>query len=162
MTIPPLLDATHAAFIQRGVAIAPVVARWRRRPGSGACVRLPRLARPAAGQDLRARSRGAGAPCRGARDERRRRGVLRTGDRSHDSVRRATDASVVPMTATDSARLPAYADAMVAQMALCGFSEAYARTAWGMSPGELVAVTFTPVAAFVQTPGPRAGAPLAR
>jgi hypothetical protein len=161
MTIPPLLDATHAAFIQRGVAIAlssrdganvPVAAHAcgcrvspdRRRVR----IFVPVRAAQALLAAVRATSAVAAVFCEPATD----RTIQLKG----------TDASVVPMTATDSARLPAYADAMVAQMALCGFSEAYARTAWDMSPDELVAVTFTPVAAFVQTPGPRAGAPLAR
>ena len=43
-----------------------------------------------------------------------------------------------------------------------GFGEAFGRALVDCNPADLVAVAFTPKAAFRQTPGPNAGAPLER
>ena len=49
---------------------------------------------------------------------------------------------------------------MVAELGGNGISEALTRALLAGGDDELVAIEFTPVAAFVQTPGPDAGKPL--
>ena len=48
----------------------------------------------------------------------------------------------------------------VAELAALGYAEPLVRAFLWCDPAELVAVGFTPCAAFQQTPGPRAGLPL--
>lgn len=50
--------------------------------------------------------------------------------------------------------------AFVEDLSLIGFSEDFTRRYYDHAPDDLVVVVFTPDAAFVQTPGPNAGAPL--
>jgi hypothetical protein len=52
------------------------------------------------------------------------------------------------------------ADAFVAETTPLGYPEDVLRAVLWFDPKDLVAVNFTPVLAFLQTPGPRAGEPL--
>ena len=52
-------------------------------------------------------------------------------------------------------------ESFTAELAALRYDENVVRTALWFDPQALVAVAFTPCAAFQQTPGPRAGAPLA-
>ena len=72
------------------------------------------------------------------------------------------DATVGALAAGDLARAAAYADALVRDLQMLGFSEAFGRALVDCNSADLVAVAFTPKAAFRQTPGPNAGAPLER
>lgn len=56
----------------------------------------------------------------------------------------------------------AYADSFVADLCSFGYSEAFARTLVTAASENVVAITFTPEAAFDQTPGPHAGRSLGR
>lgn len=81
---------------------------------------------------------------------------------SHRTVQlKGVDARIEAATADDEASLVPYAAAMAARLAPSRVPEAYSRTLLSASPGDLVAVCFTPSQAFGQTPGPRAGMPLA-
>lgn len=51
--------------------------------------------------------------------------------------------------------------AMASELARAGFGGAFARQLLHLEPEHLVAVRFVPETAFDQTPGPKAGAPLA-
>jgi short subunit fatty acids transporter len=73
---------------------------------------------------------------------------------------KGTDAAVVPLTSEDPHLLAAYRSALAARVAPLGFTEAFIRTFLSVTPGDVVAIAFTPSAAFSQTPGPRAGSPL--
>ena len=70
------------------------------------------------------------------------------------------DAVVEPLADGDAALLAAYAEAMIPVYTAVDAPAAHARSVLGCPGGELVAISFTPAAAFVQTPGPRAGEPL--
>lgn len=161
MTTPPVLDEAHAAFIQRGVAIAAA----SRDAGNIASVGHACGCRVSADR-RRVTLFVAARASRALLDDVRTTGMIAAVFCEPSTNRtiqlKGLDAAVASLTAADTGVLPAYVESMVEQMALCGFSEAYARAAWGTSPEDLVAVTFTPTAAFVQTPGPRAGAPLQR
>jgi hypothetical protein len=67
---------------------------------------------------------------------------------------------VVSLAGDDPHRLVEYRERLAAQVAPLGYSELFVRTFLNVSPGDVVAIAFTPSAAFSQTPGPKAGAPL--
>ncbi len=73
---------------------------------------------------------------------------------------KGTDAAVVPLEADDPHLLAAYRQRMVAGIAPLGFTPEFVRTFMNVAPGDVVAVAFTPSAAYLQTPGPNAGARL--
>jgi hypothetical protein len=73
---------------------------------------------------------------------------------------KGTDAALEPLEADDAALMQRWTDGFVAELAALGHAEALVRAFLWCDPAELVAVGFTPRAAFQQTPGPRAGLPL--
>ena len=155
----PLLDEDNAAFIQRGVSIH-VASRGK--------TNVPSLARAIG--------------CRVSRDRRRvttfvpsaQAGALlddvgATGaiaavfsqPSTHRTIQlKAARAVVEPIAKADLRLIEAYRDAFVAEVSPMGFAEGTIRAFLACAPGDLVAVTFTPTAAFEQTPGPSAGTPL--
>jgi len=70
------------------------------------------------------------------------------------------DAGEVALGPGDREAMAAHLEYMIEEMALVGFSEAHARASFGIGDRQVAAIAFTPSAAFVQTPGPRAGARL--
>jgi hypothetical protein len=70
------------------------------------------------------------------------------------------DACVGPLAPGDLERIGAYVEAFVQELSSIGYAEAIGRTLLAFDPADVVAVSFTPDAAFRQTPGPDAGAPL--
>jgi hypothetical protein len=157
---PPLLDAANAAFVQGGVSI---VAASR----GAACV--PSI--------------GRAAGCRVSPDRRRvtlfiaasqapellsdlracgRIAVVFSQPSTHRSLQLKADDAVVRGPAGDEPALCArYLQAFHADIARLGHTEAQVRALLAYVDGDLVAIDFTPNAAFEQTPGPRAGTPLA-
>jgi len=71
------------------------------------------------------------------------------------------DALVAPLEAGDTATVDAYQRGFADEIASLGFAQNVADTMLGHARGDLVAVHFTPLAAFEQTPGPTAGQALA-
>ena len=71
------------------------------------------------------------------------------------------DATVGALAAGDLARVAAYADALVRDLRALGYAEEFGRALIAFDPADLVAVAFTPSAAFQQTPAPTP-APLER
>lgn len=67
------------------------------------------------------------------------------------------DASEVPLAPGDREAMAAHLEYMIEELALIGFAEAHARASFGIGERAVAAIAFTPSAAFVQTPGPRAG-----
>ena len=67
----------------------------------------------------------------------------------------------VERAADDDASIAArYADAFAAEVCPLGYTEQMMRALVWAPDGDFAAVTFSPSAAFDQTPGPRAGSPL--
>ncbi|WP_374666755.1 GAF domain-containing protein [Ramlibacter sp.] len=66
-----------------------------------------------------------------------------------------------PATADDEPALATYLASMEVEIQAVGLTSAIARAMLSHQLADLVAVSFTPEEAFDQTPGPRAGAPLA-
>jgi hypothetical protein len=82
---------------------------------------------------------------------------------THQTIQvKGDDATVGALDDGDLARIAAYADALVRDLQALGYTEAFGRALLDFEPADLVAVAFTPKAAFLQTPGPGAGAPLGR
>jgi hypothetical protein len=74
---------------------------------------------------------------------------------------KGADAVLEPASDADRALALRWSEAFVAGLGALGYDETLVRAAVWCEPRALVAVGFTPCAAFQQTPGPRAGAPLA-
>jgi hypothetical protein len=70
---------------------------------------------------------------------------------------KGADAALGPLAPGDPALIEANRVALVKDMGPIGYDEAFARTLLAYEPADLVAATFTPTAAFAQTPGPQAG-----
>jgi hypothetical protein len=157
----PLLDEEHAAFLQGGVSMLAA----SRDPANA-----PKLARALG--------------CRVAPDRRRvtvflaayqaaevlaairTTGTIAVGfnlPSTHRSLQlKGTDAVVSALEPGDLEIAARYVAAFVADIRLLGYEERLGRALLAFEPAELVAVGFTPSLAFVQTPGPRAGARLER
>ncbi|HWQ94955.1 MAG TPA: hypothetical protein VN418_05600 [Gammaproteobacteria bacterium] len=77
---------------------------------------------------------------------------------THESIQlKGTDAVIGPLQEGDDALMTAHLDQFVADLGSIGYSEAFARRVIPDRSGEIVAVAFTPLAVFQQTPGPDAG-----
>ncbi len=156
---PPILDAASAAFVQGGVSIVAASRNAGLVPSIGratGCRVAPNRTRvtllvaasqaPELVADLRACGRIA---------------VVFSRPSTHRTLQlKADDAVVRPPTAAEAGLVGPYVAAFHADIALIGHTEAEARTLLAGVDGDLVAVDFTPCAAFEQTPGPNAGAPL--
>ena len=71
------------------------------------------------------------------------------------------DAVIGPLEEGDWPVIGAHADAAVAELGPLGYSESWIRKVFEATPAQVQAIRFTVSSAFAQTPGPRAGAPLA-
>src|SRR4030095_9979390 len=67
------------------------------------------------------------------------------------------DALVTRARSADGQLSKANADAFVADVIRVGYPEELIRALLSSDAADLMAITFTPIAAFLQTPGPRAG-----
>jgi len=72
------------------------------------------------------------------------------------------DVRVEVPTADDLALLAPYADDFATELAAIGIEQEKARALIAADPGDVVAVRFSPQEIYDQTPGPKAGAALAR
>jgi len=157
----PTFDEAHAAFMASGVSVhvasrgpanVPSVAR-----GLGCRIapdrsRVTIFLSAAQASDLLADLRTSRAAA-----------AVFSKPSTHETIQiKGDDATVGALAEGDLACIPAYADALVRDLQSLGYSEAFGRALVDCDPADLVAVAFTPQAAFQQTPGPNAGAPLGR
>jgi len=70
---------------------------------------------------------------------------------------KGSDAVVESLQDGDEALAQAYLEGFIDEIGAIGFPRHVAEAILGHPPGDLVAVSFTPSAAFEQTPGPQAG-----
>lgn len=152
-----LLDADHIAFIQGPVSIIAA---------SGDADGLPQLVR-ACGCRIDAdrvvillAASHAGALLGDLRANRRIAVVFSRPTTYRTLQLKADDAEVMALAVDDPALATRYRAVMVTELAPLGHSEAFVSALLGVGVADLVAVGFTPTAAFSQTPGPGAGAPL--
>jgi hypothetical protein len=158
---PPLLDADHAAFITSGVSIIAAAADADYVPS------IERALGCKVSSDRRRVTVFLSLPSAHALlDDLRRSGrvaVVFTHPPTHRTIQlKGDDAATVALTAADRRTVAAYAETMVRVISPLGHADDVVRAMLACPPEELTAIAFTPAAAFVQTPGPRAGAPLAR
>ena len=73
---------------------------------------------------------------------------------------KADDARVRAVTSDEAAIVATYVEAFGREIASLGHTDVQARTLFAFRADDLVAIDFTPNAAFEQTPGPKAGSPL--
>jgi hypothetical protein len=84
--------------------------------------------------------------------------VVFTQPSTHRTIQlKGTDATLGPLEPGGTALIDANIDALVKDVGPLGYSEIFVRTLLAYEPEDLVEVTFTPTAAFAQTPGPLAG-----
>lgn len=156
----PAIDSALARFVTGGVSISLASGR----PGA-----LPSMAR---GTGCRIDPGGstlsillAATPGAALLDDVRRSGsvaVVFSQPSTHRTVQlKGSDARIVPLEADDPPRVRAYVDAFVAEVSAMGYPGETLRALLGCEIDDLVAVRFTVSAAYSQTPGPRAGEPLA-
>lgn len=74
---------------------------------------------------------------------------------------KGTDAAAGPLEDGDWPMVGAHVEAAVAELGPLGYTETWVRTVFQATPAQVQAIRFTVSSAFAQTPGPRAGAPLA-
>ena len=155
----PILDEDNAAFIQTGIsivaasrddALVPSIAR-----ASGCRVSYDRRAvsifTPLSQAlqlvaDLRASGRIA---------------VVFSRPTTHRTLQlKADDARVRNATPDEAAIVADYVDAFAREIGIMGHTAEQACAMFQFREDDLVAIDFTPHAAFEQTPGPKAGSPL--
>ncbi|UGB38319.1 pyridoxamine 5'-phosphate oxidase family protein [Frateuria soli] len=156
--IPAVIDAEHARFLEGPVSV--IVA-------SRNAANEPELVRAQGCRVARNRRHVrlflASAQASRLLDDVRQNGlvaVVFTEPGTHRSLQLKGEAArVLRPRADEAARIDAYRDAMVVQLARSGVSEALTRAL--LAPvGVVVALEFVPTHAYVQTPGPGAGRPL--
>ena len=80
---------------------------------------------------------------------------------THTTIQlKAADAMIGKVLPTDAALYARYRDAFAADCSKVGYPELGIQTLLWCDTKDLVAITFTPHSAFLQTPGPHAGEPL--
>lgn len=153
---PPVIDAELAAFMQLGVSLTV---------GSCDAANRPSIAR-AAGCSVQAGgrtvrvfiSRVQAAALLAHVNETGRLAAVFSQPSTHRTLQiKGVDACVEPADADDLRMAARYRDAFVAELAQVGYSPALIRTLLACPDQDLVALRFTPVEAFSQTPGPNAG-----
>jgi hypothetical protein len=154
-----LIDADHAAFVQRGVSISAAACGRNNMPSQsrakGCRLSYDRLTltlffSASQAADLLRDIRDNGAIA-----------VVFSEPPTHRTVQlKGKDARVSPMLDGDLRIVESYCDAFVQSLEPLGYSPPTIRTMLAYRPDDLVAVSFTPAQAFSQTPGPGAGEPL--
>lgn len=156
----PLLCESHAAFIQHGVSIlvasraagnAPVVAR-----ASGCRVSADRC------QVTVFLAADSSAAVLTDLEETGAIAVVFSRPSTHKTIQlKGSDARLGPLAAGDEILIQAYRESFVEDLLDIDWSRDFGRTLIPATDHRAVAVTFTPNAAFDQTPGPKAGRALA-
>jgi hypothetical protein len=152
----PVLDEEHAAFIQGGVSVVvatcdadlvPDVVR-----GCGCRVSADRrrvtvLVEPDRAGTVLEDIRGNGMVA-----------VVFSQPSTHRTIQlKGTDAKLTRVTAADQAIATRHHAAWVAELTSIGYTADFASVVHGRAQQGMVAIAFTPTAAFQQTPGPGAG-----
>jgi hypothetical protein len=160
-TLPqaPLLDEENAAFIQGGVSIIaasrdttnmPAVVRALGCRVSADRRRVTVFVARSQGVELLADVSATGALA-----------VVFTLPSTHRAIQlKGTDAGVVPLEEGDGEIMARLIESFTADVAAFGYSAQLMNALLACEPPDAAAITFTPSAAFIQTPGARAGEPL--
>ena len=153
----PLLDPATADFVQGGVSILAATSDERHRP----VVTRILGCRVASDRSLVTVLAPASDAFVDAVRRTKRIAVVFSEPSTHRTIQlKGADARTTPLRKTDGALAKRYADGFVAEVCPLGYEEEVMRALVSCDPPGLVPVTFSPTAAFLQTPGPRAGDPL--
>lgn len=154
---PPLLDEETVRFMQRGVSInvasssggVPSVSRALGCRISADRRRVVIFFSAESSAALLADLRNDGAIA-----------VVFSMPTTHQTLQlKGRDVQFVPLQEGDPVLMAAYRQAFIAEIVAMGQREALASSILPEQRTDVVAVDFTPTAAFVQTPGPAAGQP---
>lgn len=154
-----LLDPEDAAFVAGGVTISVASCDGARRPSVGRALGC-RVA-PDRSRMTLFLARQPNAPL--LADIARSRGVAAcfSEPSTHRTIQlKGDDAVVATVDARDLTLMQVQIDAKVAELVPLGYTERLVRNVFHGAADDVVAVSFTPAAAFMQTPGPKAGKPL--
>lgn len=155
----PLLDENNAAFIQTGISIVAASRDDALMPSIGRAagcrvssdrraisIFLPQSQAAQLVADLRKCGRIA---------------VVFSRPSTHRTLQlKADDARVRPATRDETAIVARYVDAFAREIELLGQTAEQASAMFQAREDDFVAIDFTPIAAFEQTPGPKAGSPI--
>jgi hypothetical protein len=155
-----ILDGDSAAFIQTGVSIVAA---------SRDASHVPSIARVSGcrvSADRRAVTifapRSQAAQLLADLESAGRIAVVFSRPSTHRTLQlKGDDARVRAATTAEAAYVETYVEAFAREVATLGHTSEQARTLLTIRPDDLCAIDFTPNAAFEQTPGPKAGSPLA-
>ncbi|RZI42724.1 hypothetical protein EGT07_12065 [Herbaspirillum sp. HC18] len=157
----PIIDSSHAEFLQRGVSI-----------GIAACDRdaVPTLVRCTGcrvSADLRRVtlfvSATQAAPVLECIRDNGALAVVFSEPSTHRTVQlKGRNAEVRGLAEGDIQAVAAYRAAFARELGPLGYDELLINTLLSFPPADVVSIVFTPCEAYSQTPGPRAGEPLRR
>ncbi|MBA4113427.1 MAG: hypothetical protein C0492_08750 [Verminephrobacter sp.] len=159
MTAPALLSPQHIAMVDRGVSVIVASRDAALRPsimrGVGSAISADGtqvtvyLRRSQSSQLLQDIAAGSGVA------------VVFSEPPTHRTLQlKARNATLRPAGPADQPLLDKYLAAMLDELAQVGYGSDYVAAMLSAPLADVVALQFTPQAAFDQTPGPRAGAPL--
>jgi hypothetical protein len=153
---PPVLDAEHAAFIQGGVTIsvssrdAAMRSSISRGVGCRVAADRSRVTLFLAGLGAAKLLRDVAAT--------RTIAVCFSQPSTHRTIQiKGSDAALATVEPGDLEIIGRQLDGRLGELVPLGYTDALVRAVFHAEPGDVVAVTFTPDAAFAQTPGPNAG-----
>jgi hypothetical protein len=153
---PAVLDDDHAAFIQGGVSVVVATRNADLVPdavrGCGCRVSRDRRSVTVLVESLRIGSVIADIEANGLI------AVVFSQPSTHRTIQlKGTDARVVRVSPRDRDLAERHLAAWVDELTAIGYRPEFARAVHGDAPDAMVALVFTPTAAFQQTPGPGAG-----
>jgi hypothetical protein len=156
---PPLLDPAHAAFIQSGVSI---VAASRDRETNPTLVRaIACKVSPDRQRVTVFLSRRQAGTLLADVAASRVLAVVFSQPSTHRTIQLKTvDAAEVALATGDVERMAEHARLVTADLKRLGHGDELLSAYFSYSVEDVAALAFTPSAAFTQTPGPGAGAPL--
>lgn len=152
----PLLDEANAAFIRCG-AMVSVASRDANHVPSVARALGCRIATDRRSVTVFLDASQCEALLRDVRETRAIAAVFSQPSTHRTIQLKGADAALAPIEPGDAALIDANRAALVADMGRVGYDEAFVRTLLAFGASDLAAVSFTPTAAFAQTPGPQAG-----
>jgi hypothetical protein len=158
----PLLDAQTAAFLLRpGVSITAATRDERNVPRIGRCLGC-RVSPDLSSVTVLIASRQYRAFFDALRATRAIAVVCSLPSTHRTMQLKGNEAVIEPLAPGDAEIVARYIDSFVIELTALGYAEDLVRAYHWCDPAELYAARFMPAAAFEQTPGPGAGAPLAR
>ncbi|MBX3620734.1 MAG: hypothetical protein KF891_12220 [Rhizobacter sp.] len=158
-TAPPLLSPKVAAFVQSGVSITLAARGERLVPSISkavGCVVDAGLRQ----LSVLAFADPAGAVCRDLTDNGQIAACFSRPSTDETVQVKGRDAQAAPATPLEVAAARRCLDLLIDDLEPMGFSREMLEAVFWGNPAQMVAVRFTPDAAFSQTPGPGAGAAL--